>query len=195
MGGYVSAEHGKGRGRRGKGHEDGADAWAKQPVDALPPGDFDFDAGLAQFNKAAEFDAIRSSDSTQPQDRLVSVNRVRDEAGTPKLGIHENVLDGLPKAGGPAVPPVVAPAAAPAAPAAVDATRPPPVGPAAVAVPGAPTAVPTRPPLAAPPSQPTVYLMAATGVPVPAVPAAQARQLDALIGRAGGRAVPSASSL
>ena len=105
MGGYVSTERegwrgANGRGRRQRGRpssetESGEDDWAAEPVEALPAEDFDFDANLARFDKAGVFESIRNEDATQPEERLVYANKLRDERGVPKLGIRENVLDGL----------------------------------------------------------------------------------------------------
>jgi hypothetical protein len=128
MGGYVSAERegrsgGGRRGGPGRGRpsetDSGDDDWTAAAVAALPADDFDFDASNARFDKAAVFAAMRSDDATQPEARLVYANKVRSGAApAPKLGVRENVLDGLVlPIRTPAAPPTPtpAPALAPAA--------------------------------------------------------------------------------
>ncbi|KAJ3187882.1 enhancer of mRNA decapping [Gaertneriomyces sp. JEL0708] len=57
--------------------------------------DFDFEAGLQQFDKRRVFEEISQGDDTAPETRLVSINRLRNvQPGLQgKLGIREMVLD------------------------------------------------------------------------------------------------------
>ncbi|TPX71429.1 hypothetical protein SpCBS45565_g01070 [Spizellomyces sp. 'palustris'] len=58
--------------------------------------DFDFQAGLSQFDKHRVFAEIRQADSTAPETLLVNLNRTRNQApGMQKLGIRDMVLDSL----------------------------------------------------------------------------------------------------
>ncbi|KAJ3288182.1 enhancer of mRNA decapping [Borealophlyctis nickersoniae] len=63
--------------------------------------DFDFQAGLAQFDKRQIFSEIREADSTDPETLLVALNKRRPHQHfhahlQQKLGVHENVLDAAP---------------------------------------------------------------------------------------------------
>ncbi|KAI8920228.1 hypothetical protein DFJ77DRAFT_233956 [Powellomyces hirtus] len=53
--------------------------------------DFDFQAGLTQFDKRRVFAEIRQADATAPETLLVNLNRIRP--GMQKLGIRDMVLD------------------------------------------------------------------------------------------------------
>ncbi|KAI8826915.1 YjeF N-terminal domain-containing protein [Fimicolochytrium jonesii] len=56
--------------------------------------DFDFQAGLTQFDKRREFEKIREADETDPETLLVSHNRLRPvPQGMQKMGIRQMVLD------------------------------------------------------------------------------------------------------
>ncbi|KAJ3046060.1 enhancer of mRNA decapping [Rhizophlyctis rosea] len=59
--------------------------------------DFDFQAGLAQFDKRQIFSEIREADQTDPDTLLVTLNKRRPHLHPlEKLGVHENVLDRSP---------------------------------------------------------------------------------------------------
>ncbi|KAI9104478.1 YjeF N-terminal domain-containing protein [Phlyctochytrium arcticum] len=59
--------------------------------------DFDFQAGLSQFDKRRVFAEIREGDSTAPETLLVNLNRLRKDqvSGLQKLGIRDMVLDSV----------------------------------------------------------------------------------------------------
>ncbi|KAK3399132.1 YjeF-related protein N-terminus-domain-containing protein [Sordaria brevicollis] len=72
--------------------------WASEDVtDVQEAGDFDFESGLAKFNKQDLFEQMRKDDLIDEADRLVSHNRVpRHKPGTAggkNLHHSENVLD------------------------------------------------------------------------------------------------------
>jgi enhancer of mRNA-decapping protein 3 len=84
-----------GRGRRANQKENG---WASEDAtDVQEAGDFDFDGGLAKFDKKGLFDQMRKDDKTDDADRLVSHNRQTQPkpgtAGGRNLHYTENVLD------------------------------------------------------------------------------------------------------
>ncbi|KAJ3056692.1 enhancer of mRNA decapping [Rhizophlyctis rosea] len=61
--------------------------------------DFDFQAGLANFDKRQIFSEIREGDQTDPDTLLVALNKRRPylhPLHSQKLGVHENVLDIAP---------------------------------------------------------------------------------------------------
>lgn len=72
--------------------------WASEDVtDVQEAGDFDFESGLAKFNKQDLFEQMRKDDLIDEADRLVSHNRVPKHkpgtAGGKNLHHSENVLD------------------------------------------------------------------------------------------------------
>ena len=61
--------------------------------------DFDFQAGLANFDKRQIFSEIREGDQTDPDTLLVALNKRRPYSHplhSQKLGVRENVLDTAP---------------------------------------------------------------------------------------------------
>ncbi|GAW26675.1 putative dfdf domain-containing protein [Rosellinia necatrix] len=84
---------------RKKRVDPGADSgWASEDVtDVQEAGDFDFEGGLAKFDKRAIFDEMQEQDRIDEADRLVSHNRLpRPKPGTAggkNLHYTENVLD------------------------------------------------------------------------------------------------------
>lgn len=89
----------KGRGRKnGRMEENG---WATEDAtDVQEMGDFDFEGGLAKFDKHAVFHQLQEEDSVADEDRLVAHNRLpKAKPGTAagkNLHFTENVLD-MPK--------------------------------------------------------------------------------------------------
>jgi enhancer of mRNA-decapping protein 3 len=84
----------------GQGRKGGADnGWASEEV-TEEMGEFDFEAGLAKFDKRTVFDQMRREDQVDEADRLVSHNRRAKPgtAGGKNLHYTENVLD-LPPTG------------------------------------------------------------------------------------------------
>ncbi|TPX09476.1 uncharacterized protein E0L32_009364 [Thyridium curvatum] len=84
-----------GKGRQAVGQDNG---WASEDVtDVQEMGDFDFEGGLAKFDKRSIFDQMRKDDQIDESERLVSHNRQpRPKPGTAggkNLHYSENVLD------------------------------------------------------------------------------------------------------
>ncbi|KAL1882752.1 hypothetical protein VTK73DRAFT_877 [Phialemonium thermophilum] len=81
----------------GKGKAANDNGWASEDVtDVQEMGDFNFEEGLARFDKRNLFEQMRKEDPTDDADRLVSHNRQRPKPGTAggkNLHYTENVLD------------------------------------------------------------------------------------------------------
>lgn len=83
----------------------GENGWGTEDAtDVQDMGDFDFEGGLAKFDKHTVFNQIQAEDSVADEDRLVYHNRLPKAkpgtAGGKNLHYTENVLDG-PTNGGP----------------------------------------------------------------------------------------------
>ncbi|KAL2258214.1 hypothetical protein VTK26DRAFT_8567 [Humicola hyalothermophila] len=84
--------------RNGKNRQAVDNGWASEDVtDVQEMGDFDFEGGLAKFDKQQLFEQMRKDDLIDEADRLVSHNRLpRPKPGTAggkNLHYSENVLD------------------------------------------------------------------------------------------------------
>jgi enhancer of mRNA-decapping protein 3 len=82
----------KKKSRKG-GYENG---WATEDAtDVQDMGDFDFESGLAKFDKRSVFEGIRADDVTADEDRLVGHNRLPKPGTAGRKNLHhtENVLD------------------------------------------------------------------------------------------------------
>ncbi|KAJ9149582.1 YjeF N-terminal domain-like protein [Coniochaeta hoffmannii] len=91
----------KKNGTKGKAAND--NGWASEDVtDVQEAGDFDFEGGLAKFDKRNLFEQMRKEDKIDEAERLVSHNRQQrpkpGTAGGKNLHHSENVLDGQPSA-------------------------------------------------------------------------------------------------
>ncbi|KAI1085364.1 YjeF-related protein N-terminus-domain-containing protein [Whalleya microplaca] len=89
--------------QKGRADPNADNGWASEDVtDVQEAGDFDFEGGLAKFDKRTIFNEMRQQDEIDEADRLVSHNRLpRPKPGTAggkNLHYTENVLD-VPSAG------------------------------------------------------------------------------------------------
>lgn len=92
---FNSLKRKAGRGRTPANPENG---WASEDVtDVQEAGDFDFESGIAKFDKRTLFDQLRKDDDVGDAERLVSHNRQPKPkpgtAGGKNLHYTENVLD------------------------------------------------------------------------------------------------------
>ncbi|KAK7751456.1 enhancer of mRNA decapping [Diatrype stigma] len=84
--------------QKGKAGQTAANGWASEDVmDVQEAGDFDFQEGLAKFDKRSIFDEMKAQDDIDEAQRLVSHNRIpRPKPGTAggkNFHYSENVLD------------------------------------------------------------------------------------------------------
>ncbi|RYP93806.1 hypothetical protein DL770_000002 [Monosporascus sp. CRB-9-2] len=84
--------------QKGRADPNAANGWASEDVtDVQEAGDFDFEGGLAKFDKRTIFNEMKAQDEVDEADRLVSHNRrPRPKPGTAggkNLHYTENVLD------------------------------------------------------------------------------------------------------
>ncbi|EMR62961.1 putative dfdf domain-containing protein [Eutypa lata UCREL1] len=86
------------RAQKGRAGPNAANGWASEDVtDVQEAGDFDFQQGLAMFDKRTIFDEMKARDEVDEAERLVSHNRLpRPKPGTAggkNIHYSENVLD------------------------------------------------------------------------------------------------------
>lgn len=101
---YKSLKRAEKRGPGGGAGGNNENGWASEDVtDVQELGDFDFEGGLAKFDKRGIFDQMRRDDQVDEADRLVSHNRQAKPgtAGGKNLHHSENVLEVPSAAGGP----------------------------------------------------------------------------------------------
>lgn len=79
--------------RIGRGRRDEEGWVTEDAMDVLELGDFDFEGGLAKFDKNAFFNQLQAEDSIAAKDRLVSFNRVRSDNFGKNLSNTNNVID------------------------------------------------------------------------------------------------------
>lgn len=88
--------------RKGKENRQDQTGWATEDAtDIQELGDFDFEGGLAKFDKRSVFAQLKEEDHIPSEERLVSHNRVARPGTFGGKNLHptENVLDPLPRSG------------------------------------------------------------------------------------------------
>ncbi|POS88194.1 hypothetical protein EPUL_000956 [Erysiphe pulchra] len=79
--------------RNGKGKREEEGWGTEDATDVQELGDFDFEGGLAKFDKNTLFNQFEAEDSIAAKDRLVSFNRVRSSNFGKNLPNNKNVID------------------------------------------------------------------------------------------------------